>query len=365
MATWPAKTNYATGDVLTAAQMNDIGGELNDLYTDLNHRNPVLNSAFQIWQRGTSIAQTGSATYTADRWCSLRASGTTNSTVSRQLTNDTTNLPFIQYCARVQRDSGNTGTFKIFFANNFESINSIPLVGRTVTLSFYARKGANFSAASDALETKLIYGTGTDQNCLVSYTGETDVINQTATLTTTWQRFSYSATISTSATELALRFAYTPVGTAGANDYFEITGVQLDLGSTALPFRTYANTIQGELAACRRYYNRSIAEGQSTFMANGWAASTTVGYFILPLDVWLRAKPTSLDTGNLDCYRVSNATRYNTGTWALASATYSGNVVVVTYTHGSAVFTAGDTLSLLTAATGSANSHYIGFNSEL
>lgn len=32
-ATWPAKTDWATGDILTAAQMNGIGDELNDLHT--------------------------------------------------------------------------------------------------------------------------------------------------------------------------------------------------------------------------------------------------------------------------------------------------------------------------------------------
>jgi len=32
MATWPAKTTYVTGEVLTAAAMNTIGGELNSLF---------------------------------------------------------------------------------------------------------------------------------------------------------------------------------------------------------------------------------------------------------------------------------------------------------------------------------------------
>ena len=32
MATWPAKADYSTGDVLSAANMNDIGDELNELY---------------------------------------------------------------------------------------------------------------------------------------------------------------------------------------------------------------------------------------------------------------------------------------------------------------------------------------------
>jgi hypothetical protein len=219
--------------------------------------NPILNSAMQVWQRGTSITVASSGgTYTADRWQSYR--GATGSTVSRQVTGDTTNLPNIQYAARVQRDSGNTGTSPIYFGQSFESVNSIPYAGKTVTFSFYARAGANYSAASSALGVSLISGTGTDQNLITAgYTGSTNVIVTSATLTTTWQRFNYTASISASATEIGFYFTHTPVGTAGAADYAEVTGVQIDIGSVALPYRTYAATLQGELAACQRYYEKS------------------------------------------------------------------------------------------------------------
>jgi hypothetical protein len=111
-------------------------------------RNFFINGGTDIWQRGTSIALTTSA-YTSDRWQGYRA--VAGSTVSRQVTGDTTNLPFIQYCARVQRDSGNTATNTIYLGQSLETVNSIPLAGKTVTLSFYARAGANYSTASNAL----------------------------------------------------------------------------------------------------------------------------------------------------------------------------------------------------------------------
>jgi hypothetical protein len=223
--------------------------------------NPVLNSAMQIWQRGTSFSVTsGSLTYlTSDRWQAHR--GATGATVSRQTTSDTTNLPFIQYCSRVQRDNANAATNAIGFFQNFESVNSIPFAGKIVTMSFYARAGANYSQASSGLGVFLLSGTGTDQNAINGLTGSVNVISQTATLTTTWQRFTYSATIGATATQIVPYFVFTPVGTAGAADYYEITGVQIDIGSVALPFRTYAATIQGELAACQRYYAKSYSQG--------------------------------------------------------------------------------------------------------
>jgi hypothetical protein len=220
--------------------------------------NPVLNSAFQVWQRGTTITGAAAITYSADRWMALRDAFVAGFDVSRQVTNDTTNLPFIQYCARVQRTAGNTGLQFMWMANNFESINSIPYAGKTVTLSFYARAGANYSSASNVLQARLYSGLGTDQNIATGYTGTATPIDQNATLTTTWQRFSYTATVASAATELAIRFGYTPVGTAGANDYYEVTGVQLEVGSVATPFKTYAGTLQGELAACQYYYKPTL-----------------------------------------------------------------------------------------------------------
>jgi hypothetical protein len=216
--------------------------------------NPILNSSFQVWQRGTSLAAVGSTSnYTADRWLGYNASS--GFTVSRQATGDTTNLPNIQYCARIQRNSGDTATTYMYFSQSFETVNSIPFAGKTVTYSFYARKGANFSDGTSAFRIGVNSGTGTDQNWLVSYTGDAAVIaGTTPTLTTTWQRFTYTGTVATTAKELTVWFEHRAAGTAGANDYYEITGLQLDIGSVALPFRTYAGTIQGELAACQRYY---------------------------------------------------------------------------------------------------------------
>ena len=243
--------------------------------------NAVINGGMDIWQRGTSFtANTG---YTADRWYKSAVAGRT---YTRQTTSDTTNLPTIQYCLRASRDSGNTATDNIVLSSSLESVDAQKFVGQTVTLSFYARKGANFSPTSSNIIARLYSGTGTDQNVEVSYTGSAAVINQSAVLTTTWQRFQYTATVGTTATELAVWFASVPVGTAGAADYFEITGIQLELGSIASTFkRAKGGTIQGELAACQRYYLKSY--NQATAPAT---ASNTVGNFAY----------SSISTSNVD-----------------------------------------------------------------
>jgi hypothetical protein len=257
--------------------------------------NPIINSSMQVAQRGTTFTNIFSSNYTLDRWLAFRGAAKLYN-VSQQVTADTTNLPFIQYCARVGRPSGNTDLQTIYYTQSIETVNSRPFAGKVVTLSFYARSGANYSAASSALTVELTTGTGTDQNMINGFTGAASPISTSATLTTTWQRFTFtSSTLSSSMTELGVNFNYTPVGTAGADDYFEMTGVQIDVGSVALPFRTAGVSYQEEVAMCQRYFIRydSSANADTEF-SNGAFLSTSLYRTVLPLQVTMRSAPTAV-----------------------------------------------------------------------
>jgi hypothetical protein len=248
----------SNGETLVADSSTSTGL----IYTEPKVANPVLNSSFQIAQRGTTF--TSPSAYTLDRW--YWAGG---NACSQQTTSDTTNLPNIQFCARVGRSVSTTATGTIYFSQSLETVNSRPFAGKTVIVSYYARRGANYSGSGNTVNLNLTSGTGTDQNVIVAYTGGSTVASANATLTTTWQRFTTSGTVPTTSTELAMYFSYTTVGTAGAADYFEVTGVQIDIGTVALPFRTNGATIQGELAACQRYYEKGAKDL--------WSGNTTSG----------------------------------------------------------------------------------------
>jgi hypothetical protein len=271
-------------------------------------QNPILNSAFQVWQRGTTgtaNSASAGAGFNADRW----ADYSTNAlTISRQATGDTTNLPNIQYCARVQRNSGQTSTGIVYHNYSSESINSIPFAGKTVTFSYYVRAGANFSAASNVFTGKLLSGTGTDQAVIAGFTGQATIGFADTTLTTTWQRVSITGTMASTATQFGILFQYTPTGTASTNDYFEVTGVQLEVGSVATPFHTYAATIQGELAACQRYYYRITPNGvYSAFPSQGAASTTTLAYIQVTAKQTMRVFPTSVEYSALRLYDLQSA----------------------------------------------------------
>jgi hypothetical protein len=277
--------------------------------------NPVLNSSFQIWQRGTTSATTG-LIYTADRW---QKGGAATYTVSRQVTGDTTNLPFIQYCGRVQRTVGSTSTSALEISQSMETAVSVPFAGKTVTMSFYARAGANYSSSGNSLTPYLYSGTSTDANLFAGgFTGAVAVVSTAVTLTTTWQRFTLTGNVPANATQLAPYFVYLPTGTAGANDFFEITGVQIDVGSVALPFRTNGATIQGELAACQRYYFRNT--GALIYLGSGGiAGSTTQCYVQVKHPTTMRVPPTTLDNSLLLLQIISGSTNVTSATISKAA----------------------------------------------
>jgi hypothetical protein len=310
-----------------------------------------------IWQRGTSFSGIAGGSYTADRWYAYRGLSATGYTTSRQVTGDTTNLPNIQYCARLQRNSGDTSTASLALTQSFETANSIPFAGKTVTLSFYARKGANFSAASSLFEADIYYGTGTDQAVYNGYTGVGAIGTNTLVATTTWQRFTYTGTLPATATEIAPYFIYNPTGTAGAADYLEITGVQIDIGSVALPYRKATSTLQGELAAAQRYYFRTYDVTQPymhCFCYNGTSIQ-----FNYRLPVTMRTTPSSMDYSNINIQDISSGTVYSaSGAPSLNSANPDNAFVIWTTFSGLTTYRPYNII-------GNGTLGYLGFSAEL
>jgi hypothetical protein len=263
--------------------------------------NAIYNSSFDIWQRGTTAAISVSANYIADRWRYYRA--TTGSTGSRS-----TDVPTgFTYSAKTQRDSGNTATNDIYIGQGLENVDSVRFVGQTVTLSYWAKAGANFSGASSQIYAQIQTGSGTNQ--AIFDFSVLQNLGGLQTITTTWTKYTVTGTVSGSATQIGVRFYYTPVGTAGADDSFFVTGVQLEVGSVPTIYSKLGGSIQGELAACQRYYFRNTPGTNYGIVATGGVCfSTTTVLFGLNLPVQMRVYPTSADFGNLQVFDSGNST---------------------------------------------------------
>jgi hypothetical protein len=283
-------------------------------------KNAIINGGMQVWQRGTTFTVGAANAYTVDRWQAKRTGLAVGCTVSRQ----SSGITGIQYGARVQRDSGNTSTASLQFWTNLETVNSIPFAGKTVALSVYAKVGANYSPTSSALTIQLYSGTGTDQNANVAgFTGSTIVAGSTITATTSYVRYTITGTVAANATQLAVIISNAPTGTAGADDWYEIAGVQLEAGSIATPFQTATGTIQGELAACQRYLPAISANNGG--LSIGQAYTTTKAIVAIPFPVTARVAPTGVTVNaaaNFDL-RQANATRVACSSVAFLDATPS------------------------------------------
>jgi len=218
-------------------------------------KNLIINGGFDVWQRGTARRYVHT-TYTADRWTQGQHQGGGYEKVA---VTDTA-VPF-KSAMRVTSSStaeASSGT-RMALATMLESVDSERYAGKTVTLSFWVR----FSAAT------LTGATGGWYSELSEYDSVDPVLNTTgATRTnsvnipngsypTTWTKYEQTVTCGAGMKNLGARFIFGDlVNTTSNSDFwYEITGVQLELGSVATDFehRSYGE----ELALCQRYYWRS------------------------------------------------------------------------------------------------------------
>lgn len=259
----------------------------------LGFRNVLINGDFKVWQRGTSTAftATASTSFLADRWSGYRGvAGSTQSRVSSGLSG-------FQYALRMQRDSGNTSTNRIYIGQSFETSTIATFAGKRMALSFYARAGSNFSASSSLFRVMVFSGTGTECNVVhVAPTSITTDLDTTFTLTTSWQLFTVSYDVPSGVTQHGIQLDFTPVGTAGAADYVDITGVQLEQNNQPTPFEQ--RPIGVELALCQRYFHKTLDNGSTNEGVSLWGSatiSTQAQIFLMP-PVTMRSQPTAIST---------------------------------------------------------------------
>jgi len=224
---------------------------LNQVSNYQSNRNWLINGGFDVWQRSTDVtANTVSGTYyaAADRWQTWLGSATN---VRYQRVTGTNNT----YAYRIQRASGSTVATNTQITQGIEQANAVKLAGKTVTLSFYGKAGANFSSSSLSAR---IY-TSTSGNINLINTGGTIQGTNTVSLTTTSTRYTVTATIPSNALFVGVNFIVNWTGTAGANDWFELENVQLEAGSVATPFEF--EPFETTLRKCQRYFYKSYPQG--------------------------------------------------------------------------------------------------------
>ena len=246
-------------------------------------KNRLINGSMPISQRGTSFTNVGSGgppTYTLDRWCGWRGGYAANLDVSQ-----VAGISTFQYALRGQRTSGSSSTASISIAQVIESTNSYDLLSQSVTVSFWAKAGSNYSGGQ--LSAILQYSTSannTSSNLAAgSWTGGAG--SSTSTISATATQYSFTATVPSNALSLAVQFNWTPTGTASTNDFIDFSGVQLEIGSqaTSFDFRSYGT----EFSLCQRYY-QTVSTAQ---VVAGFTDGSTLGSWTT-LQQTMRTTPT-------------------------------------------------------------------------
>jgi hypothetical protein len=269
--------------------------------------NAIINGAFEINQRGFT-SSTATATYTFDRWRQDHGGGTVTSS-SQQFTLGA--APVAGYeSANFLRTVTAGQSAADHYAVRQQRIESVrSFAGQTVTISFFAKADSGTPKIGVAMTQD--FGSGGSPSASLSPPVAA------VTISTSWARYSltYSVpsisgkTIGTNRDDYLGLELWVSAGSTLAtrassigiqNNTFDIWGVQLEAGPVATPFRRNANSLQGELAACQRYYWRSTSPTAAfNLYALGLAASATNFVVTVYPPVTMRAVPTSLDFSNL------------------------------------------------------------------
>ena len=291
-------------------------------------RNLIYNPTFSVNQRHGTAANTTINSYAMDRWRSY--GGGTGAAISWTTRSDAGEGN--GYYMRFQRPASNDKVFVMGITQGLETIDSKAFAGKEVTLSFRARGGANWSPTNGTVGAGLAGGEGTDQNP-VSMTNTDVVFRVDANIPQSgdWVQYSGTGTIPADKTQLSLQIAWTPVGTAGANDYWDMREIQLEIGGTVTQFeqRTYGE----ELALCQRYCF-VMAPSTNAAVAPAFARTTTVAFGIAELPVTMRTTP-SLAFSSATDFQVQYLGSVATTTAMAASPELHKNMIAFTATVGS------------------------------
>ena len=284
------------GDSLVADSSTSTGLR----YQAPKTNNVVINGNFDIWQRGTTQAGAQGGAIIADRWTNSVSCTTPDTTISQN-----TDVPNVnsKYSVKIQQvTSGASSIAEYCLRQRFEQSNILPLFGKTCVLSFWYRSNRT---GTHGVRIYAGYNTGGgDQTASITVSTANTWEYKTVVVTA----FSTVSAASVAPTgEGGLLDIGFKVGAGGpgftslsVNDSFQIAQVQIEVGSVATPFARAGGNIQGELAACQRYYTRLNATQAYLRWATGMVLNSTNSQYVIPFKQSMRTTPSFAASGSFE-----------------------------------------------------------------
>jgi hypothetical protein len=301
-------------------------------------KNKIINGDFGIWQRGTSLTNNTSFSYafTADRFMVANNNGGTIVTSRQSFTPGTAPVAGYEGQYFFRTNATVVGSGNRYLIHPIENVQTF--AGQTVTFSFWAKANTSLLTGTSALYFDQNFGSGGSGSV------GTSIPSASFTVTTSWQRFSFTVAIpsisgKTIGTGSHLDIVWNLPDTLSTFT-LDLWGWQLEAGSVATAFQTATGTLQGELAACQRYYYAHVS-GTSKMFANANALSATFAQGYIQFPVTMRTTPTTACTSGTDYYdfnRNGGDDLFNSLTVYLASTTgttlYNSTEIASTAGHG-------------------------------
>jgi hypothetical protein len=343
--------------------------------SSMGMRNRIINGAMMIDQRnnGSAVTYDGSTSYSIDRYYSSEI-GDGAFTVQRVSDGPAGFINSLKVTVTTaQTGTLNAGTMQFIEGYNVADLAWGTSSARPVTLSFWVKcsvtgnLGGAIQNSSNARSYPFRYtvnAANTWEYKTITIPGDTSGTWATDYTTGINIRFGHGASATTGTLNTWASADYrSPTGstwiiqTVGAT--WQITGLQLEVGSVATPFefRHYGQ----ELALCQRYYFQLTASGASQGMlAQGHLYATTQWEGIITFPVDMRTIPVATFTAaSTFTLRPSGVVPSSIGYY---SATGPGTRQMLIYTGHSAFGSAGLAQSLAQTTPGLTG---IYFNAEL
>ncbi len=292
-------------------------------------KNKIINGDFTINQRSFTTI-TDNFKFGFDRWTAGLVDGTTNSYSAQTFTPGSAPVSGYEATnfARLISAGQTLATAQTSLRQYIEDVRT--LAGQTLTISFWAKAASGTPKLAIELDQNFGSGGSTVVN---NYVGQ-------VTLSTSWARYSLAFTLPSisgktigSSNYLALNI----FASAGSNfnartgslgiqsNTFDFWGVQVEAGSVATAFQTATGTLQGELAACQRYYVRFIGNGGNDILSSvGWAPQTTNAHILFNFPVEMRVAPSSIESSTIELTDLVNEISAGTVTLSGNSTTFIG-----------------------------------------
>lgn len=315
----------------------------------------------------TGSSVTATVTYGGPNNWAYWSGASTAMTVSRDST--AADLPSnFQYGFKMARTSGQTGVVQVCMMQEVESANSYRYQGQTAELDFHAFTGATYSAASANMTAYIITGTGTDEGVAGTASGAfglnaggggsggwTGQVNWAATVplggVSNAGRYTIAAPIPSNATEIGVALCFTPVGTAGANDYIAFAGIQLTpnsaltslvkgnasavasfVGANDNRAKSFVRRGFGDEVVRQQRYAYAISEASITAGAIAAGGGTTLGTTTtcsinIRFPTTMRIAPTYTNALTASTFKLTSASQAATALSTPFSATLAANSV--------------------------------------